>query len=99
MRIISYDRFKHYETFALDQNRYGSINFITGESVFTYTLNYQHKAKKIIAIILLVNLLISLFAVESLAENEQCVFHVDSLSGTRWADYICVYQVSRHSAE
>ncbi len=41
MSIILYDRFKHYETFSLDQNRYGSINLITGESVFTYTLNYQ----------------------------------------------------------
>ena len=68
-----------------------------------YNLNAQRrnhiKAKKIIAIILLVNLLISLFAVESLAENEQSVFRVDSLNGTRRADYICVYQVSRHSAE
>lgn len=41
MSIISYDRFKHYETFSLDQNRYGSINLITGECIFTYTLNYQ----------------------------------------------------------
>ena len=41
MSIILSDRFKHYETFSLDQNRYGSINLITGECIFTYTLNYQ----------------------------------------------------------
>lgn len=49
------------------------------------------KFKKIISAFLSFYLLAAAFDVSAFADD-QTVYHVDSLNGTRWADYICVYK-------
>lgn len=48
--------------------------------------------RKTVSTILSLLLLASIFAVPAFADGEAAVFHVDSLNGTRWADYLCVYR-------
>lgn len=55
--------------------------------------------KKIFSMFLALNFFTAAFAVPAFAEEEAVVFHVDSLNGTRWADYLCVYRDIEHTGQ
>lgn len=57
------------------------------------------KLKRFIMIILSVFILVSGNALSALADDESVVFHVDSLNGTRWAEYLCVYRGIEHTGQ
>ena len=50
------------------------------------------KMKKLISALLLVCLLITTPNVTASAANETSMFYIDSINGTRWQDYLCVYK-------
>ena len=49
------------------------------------------KIKRIISILLFVCLLVTTPNVTASAANETSMFYIDSINGTRWQDYLCVY--------
>lgn len=55
--------------------------------------------KKSISLIIAAALLFAALAVFVSAEEEYAVFRVDSVNGTRWADYICVYIGLEHTGQ
>lgn len=48
--------------------------------------------KKFFCLFLAFAVLIPVFSVTAFANDDTAVFNVDSLNGTRWADYLCVYR-------
>ena len=58
------------------------------------------KLKRLTTAALALMLIFSVLGIHALAEeSEAAVFHVDSLNGTRWADYICVYKGLLHTGQ
>lgn len=56
------------------------------------------KFRKIVTALLSVHLLASAVGFQASADDAS-VFHVDSVNGTRWADYICVYKDIEHTGQ
>lgn len=57
------------------------------------------KIKRIISALLFVCLLVTTPNVTVSAANETSMFHIDSINGTRWQDYLCVYQDREHTGQ
>lgn len=57
------------------------------------------KIKKIISALLFVCLLVTMPNVTASAANETSMFYIDSINGTRWENYLCVYQDREHTGQ
>lgn len=57
------------------------------------------KFKKLISAFLLSCLLITMPNITAFADNETSVYHINSINGTRWQDYLCVYQNREHTGQ
>ncbi len=57
------------------------------------------KLKRYILLILSVFMLMSGGVLPSFAEDEALVYHVDSINGTRWDNYLCVYRGLEHTGQ
>lgn len=55
--------------------------------------------KTLISAFLALNLIVATLAIGAAAEEDASVFHVDSINGTRWADYLCVYRGLEHTGQ
>ena len=57
------------------------------------------KLKKFISTLLFVCLLVTTPNITTPAANETSMFYIDSINGTRWQDYLCVYQDREHTGQ
>jgi hypothetical protein len=57
------------------------------------------KLRKIISAFLLICLLVTTLSVPILGANETAVYHIDSINGTRWQDYLCIYRDREHTGQ
>ena len=57
------------------------------------------KLKKFISTLLFVCLLVATPNITTAAANETSMFYIDSINGTRWQDYLCVYQDREHTGQ
>ncbi len=57
------------------------------------------KLKKLISALLFVCLLVTTPNVTASAANETSMFYIDSINGTRWENYLCVYKDREHTGQ
>lgn len=57
------------------------------------------KFGKIVSALLSFSLLAAAFGVPASADDDALVYRIDSINGTRWADYICVYKDIEHTGQ
>ena len=55
--------------------------------------------KRILSTLSLICFLVTTLTIPVLGASETSMYHIDSINGTRWQDYLCVYQDREHTGQ